>query len=124
VIVGPNQVEFAQYALNNLYTATGIASGLTTFAVQRRTNVIGSVGIEPPLDSARGQSQNLAPRGGFDGFEIQAIGGATTQQRIQITGDVVSQFGGERIFFLNRLQFPRSRSASHRSFRSLPPDRL
>lgn len=99
MIVGPIQLEFAQYALNNLYPASGIASGLAAFAVERRTSVIRSVGVEPLLYSARCQSQNLAPRGGLDGFEIYAIGGATTQQRIQINGDVVSQFRGERIFF-------------------------
>jgi hypothetical protein len=124
MIVGPIQFEFAQYALNNLYPASGIASSLTAFAVEKRTRVIRNVGVEPLLDSARRQSQNLAPRGGLDGFEIQTVGGATTQQRIQINGDVVSQFRGERIFFLNRLPFPRSRSASHRSFHLLPPDRL
>ena len=116
VIAGPIQLEFVQYALHNLHPASGIASGLTACAVQRRTNVIRGVGVEALLDSARRQSQNLASCGGLDGFEIQVIRGATTQQRIQINGDVVSQFRGERIFFLNRLPFPRSRSASHRSF--------
>lgn len=86
--------------------------------------MIRSVGVEPLLYSARGYSQNLASRGGLDGFEIYAIRGAATQQRIQIIGDVVSQFRGDRIFFLNRLPFPRSRFASHRSFHSLPPGYL
>ena len=113
-----------EYALNNLYPAPGIASGLTAFAIQRRTGVIRGAGVKPPLDSARRQSQNLAPRGGLDGFEIHAIRSAGTQQPIQINGDVVSQFRGERIFFLNHLQFPRSRSVSHRSLHSLPPGRL
>ena len=123
MIVGPIQPEFAQYALNKLSTASGIASGLAAFAVERRARVIRSVGVEPLLYGARRQSQNLAPRRGLDGFEIQAIRGATTQQLIQINGDVASQFRGERVFFLNRLPFPRSRSASHRSFHSLPPGR-
>jgi hypothetical protein len=38
--------------------------------------VIRSVGVEPLLYSARGYSQNLASRGGLDGFEIYAIRGA------------------------------------------------
>jgi hypothetical protein len=123
MIVSPLQPEFAQDALKTLPPASGIASGLTACAVERRASAIRSVGIEPLLYSARCQSQNLAPRGGFDSFEIYSIRGAATQQRIQINGDVVSQFRGERIFFLNRLRFPRSRSAPHRSFHSLPPDR-
>jgi hypothetical protein len=124
MIVGPFQCEFAQYALNNLSPPSGIASGLAAFAVERRAGVIRSVGVEPLRYRARCQSQNLSSRGGLDGFEIYAIRGVTSQQRIQFNGDVVSQFRGERIFFLNRLQFLRSRSVPRRSFHSLPPGRL
>jgi hypothetical protein len=95
MIVGPIQLEFAQYALNNLCPASGIASGPTAFAVERRAGVIRNVGVEPLLYSAHCQSQNLAPRGGLDGFEIHALRAATTQQRIQINGDVASQFRDE-----------------------------
>ncbi len=123
MIVGPIQLEFAQYALNNFYSASGIASGPAASAVQRRSRAIGNVGVEPLLDCARCQSQNLTPRSDLDGFEIHAVGCAGAQQRIQFNGDVASQFGGERVFFLNRPRFRRSRCAPHRSFHSLPPDR-
>jgi len=73
MIVGPIQFEFAQYASNNLCPASGIASGLAACAVQKRTSVIRGVGVEPPLYSARCHSQNLAPRGGLDGFEIRFL---------------------------------------------------
>jgi hypothetical protein len=99
MIVGPIQPGFAQYALNNFYSAAGIASGLTARAVQRRPGMIRSIGVGPLLYSASCQSQNLTPRGRLDSFEIHAIRGAATQQRIQINGDVVGQLLGDRLFF-------------------------
>jgi hypothetical protein len=95
MIIGTIQFEFAQYALKNLAPASGIASGLAAVAVERRTRLIRSAGVEALLDGARRQAQNLSPRSGLDGFEIDAIGGAATQQRIHFNGDVASQLGGE-----------------------------
>jgi len=99
IIVGPFQFEFAQYALKSLYPATGITSGLTAIAGQRRACAIRSVGIELLFDCARCQTQNLASRGGFDGFEIDVVGSAGTQQRIQLSVDVAGELRGERVFF-------------------------
>ena len=73
VIVSPFQLEFAQYALKNLYPASGVTSGLAAMAGTRRTRVIGSVGVELLLDSARRQTQDQAARGGFNGFEIDEV---------------------------------------------------
>jgi hypothetical protein len=95
VIVGTIQVEFSQDALENLAPASGIASGVAAVAGERRARLIRSVGVEALLDGARRQAQNLSPRSGLDGFEIYAIGGAATQQRIHFNCDVASQLGGE-----------------------------
>jgi hypothetical protein len=102
MIVGTIQFEFAQDAVENLAPASGLASGLAAVAFERRTRLIRSVGVEALLDGARRQAQNLSPRSGLDGFEIYAIGGAATQQRIHFNADVAGQLRGERSFFCAR----------------------
>jgi hypothetical protein len=123
MIVGTIQFEFAQDAVENLAPASGLASGLAAVAFERRTRLIRSVGVEALLDGARRQAQNLSPRSGLDGFEIYAIGGAATQQRIHFNADVAGQLRGGRSFFWNRLPLCGRRFAPRRSFRSRPLDR-
>ena len=56
-----------------------------------RTGVVSRISVDLLFDRACGQIQSLTPRGGFEGFQINAIRGTPPQQRIDLSGDVAGQ---------------------------------
>ena len=75
--------------------APGIAGGSAASARQKRVDAIGRVGIELLFNRTCRQTKHLASCGGFEGFEIHAIGGAAAQQRIYFSGCGAGQLRGE-----------------------------
>jgi len=69
-----------------------------------RTRIVRGVGVYSLLiarvvNRASGQAQRLTPRSGFDGFQIDANGGASSQQRIDLNCGFDGQLLGQRCFF-------------------------
>ena len=100
MIVGPLQLKFPYNALKGLYAAADIARRFAATAGQMRARIVSGVGVYPLFNCAGGQTQNLTPCRGFDGFQIDVIGGTSSQQRIELSCDFDGQLLGQRIFFL------------------------
>jgi len=68
-------------------------------ARQMRTRIVTGVGVDSLFNRASGQAQGLTPRRGFDGFQINIIGGTSSQQRIDLNCDFDGRLLGQRCFF-------------------------
>lgn len=73
MIVGPLQMQRAQYTFKRLLMAAMILGRSSTGAGQFRTSMIAGVGIQPLLQCVRGEPQSLPPRRCLQCFEIQIL---------------------------------------------------
>jgi hypothetical protein len=73
VIIGPLQLQRAQYAFECLAVTAMIPGKLSAGAEQLRPHVVGGVSIEPLCQRSGGQTQSLPPRRDLHGFEVQIL---------------------------------------------------
>jgi hypothetical protein len=71
VIIGPLQVQWAQYAFKRLPVTAMILGKPSAGAEQFWPRVIGGVSVEPLFQRSGGQTQSLPPRRYLHSFEIQ-----------------------------------------------------
>jgi hypothetical protein len=95
VIVSALQIQRARSALHALLPPACVARHLTTGTGEMRTRLIGTVGVEIPLNNAGRQSV----RRRLQSFEVEVLQALTVYPRLQLLPKFSGQAGGECGFF-------------------------
>jgi len=75
VIIGPLQMQRAQYAFKRLLVAAVILSRSAAGAWYLWPRMIGGIGVQPLFQRSGCQAQSLPSRRHLHGFEIQVLDG-------------------------------------------------
>jgi hypothetical protein len=98
MVVGARKGHLAQRRGDRLGVAAGIAGRCTTPTRKLRAGVVGFVGVEAPLHRATGDPERLSAYRRLDRLEVDPLGRARTDQRVDLGFDLGNEGAFEAPF--------------------------